>query len=222
MTITTSKYIYPPRPTQSVPRGETNFFATLGWKAQLKYNGSRCLVKHLPDNTIQLWNRHGERFRTYHLPEWLEEQITQTLRGLNFKADQLHILDGELIDQKHRSLKDTIALWDVIVENGEHLLGTTYQERYSRLEDFSTLEKYSFGEIPIGYRLNDNLLMPTFETDFEHLWDTVDKVNKPFDTPLLEGIVLKDPTGVLERGWKEINNSDWIIRSRVTTGRHLF
>ena len=54
----------------------------------------------------------------------------------------------------------------------------------------------------------------------------IQKINQPFDQagigPLLEGLVFKDPNGRLQMGWQEKNNSDWMARSRVTTGRHAF
>jgi hypothetical protein len=38
----------------------------------------------------------------------------------------------------------------------------------------------------------------------------------------LEGLMLKDFGGLLERAWSERNNSGWLVRSRVSTGRHMF
>ena len=225
-TISTDRYIYPPRPNTSIPREESEYFQSLGWAAQLKYNGSRTIIKHLPTGKIELWNRHAERFRTYHAPDWLLEQITQTIKELQLAPDQYHILDGELIDQKHTAVKDTIAIWDIIVRNGEHLLDTTYESRYTSLHNkVSNKENYTHQNQDLGIKLTDNtLLAKTYTKDqWDTAWDIVHKTNQPYgDRPLLEGVVLKDLTGRLERGYKEKNNGSWQIRSRIKTGRHNF
>ena len=224
--ITTDKYIYPPRPKTSMPREETTFFKDLGWTAQLKYNGSRCMIKHLPDNSIQLWNRHGERFRTYNTPDWLQEQIRESLYKLGLEPNQYHLLDGELLDQKHAEIKDTIAIWDILVKNSEYLTDTTLNHRYALLRDsISTQETWRYKENDFGIYLTENtFLAKNYKPeDWDKTWDMVHKVNQPFkDRPLLEGLVIKNPSGVLERGWKEANNGDWLVRCRVKTGRHNF
>jgi hypothetical protein len=50
----------------------------------------------------------------------------------------------------------------------------------------------------------------------------VAQTNKTENRVALEGIVYKDPLGVLEPGYKEKNNTTWLIKSRITTGRHRF
>jgi ATP-dependent DNA ligase len=224
-TINTDRYIYPPRPSSSIPRNDTDFFQNLGWIAQLKYNGSRCLIKHLPNNTIQLWNRHAERFRTYHTPNWLQEELKTAIYKLGLQPNEYHVLDGELLDQKHSSIKDVIVIWDVLVKSGEHLLDTQYIDRYNMLTShLSTQETWKHNNYDLGIKLTDHVLMPKnyTNTEWDTAWDTVHNVNAPYPTPLLEGIVLKDPNGLLERGFKEKNNGSWMIRSRITTGRHTF
>lgn len=225
-TISTDRYIYPPRPNTSIPREEAGYFQELGWVAQLKYNGSRTVIKHLPTGKIELWNRHAERFRTYHAPDWLLDQIKQALEAFELAPDQYHILDGELIDQKHTAVKDTVAIWDIIVRNGEHLLDTTYESRYGSLYSrVSTQETWAFRGNDFGIKLADNVFFArNFGSgEWDRAWETVGRTNESFgDRPLLEGVVLKDLSGRLERGFREKNNGAWQIRSRVKTGRHNF
>jgi len=224
--ITTDKYVYPPRPKTSLPREETTFFKNCNWTAQLKYNGSRCMIKHLPDNSIQLWNRHGERFRTYHTPEWLQEEIRNSLYKMGLEPNQYHLLDGELLDQKHSAIKDSIAIWDILIKDGEHLIDTTYHHRYNTLIDaITTQETWAYKGQDFGITLTEHIFLArTYKPEeWDSLWDMVEKVNAPNpDKPLLEGIVIKNPEGILERGWKESNNGDWLVRCRVKTGRHNF
>lgn len=225
-TIATDKYIYPPRPKTSLPYGETGFFKQMGWVAQYKYNGSRCIIKHLPNGKIELWNRHAERFRTYNAPTWLQDQIKNSLYKLGLNPNGYHVLDAELLDQKHAAIKDTIAIWDVLVRDGEYLLGTTYNERHTSLHNMiSCEERWVYQSYDFGIKLDENVFFVTNleASQWDGAWETVLEVNKPFgDRPLLEGLVIKDPNGVLERGWKEANNGEWLVRCRVKTGRHNF
>jgi hypothetical protein len=133
---------------------------------------------------------------------------------------------------KHKALKDTIAIWDILVKDSEHLVGSTYQERYDLIAP--TAQDYVFsaphGKFVFGKKYTKDILRPV-SRDSRHwdtMWDVVNAVNEPYKTangtlaPLLEGLVFKNPLGTLEPGWKEKNNEDWLCRSRVKTGRHLF
>ncbi len=230
-----TSYIYPPRAETCVPRNEAKIFMDMGWKPQYKYNDSRCLIKILPGNNIELWNRHGERFRTYTAPDWLHMELLEVAGALGLTSDSWHLLDGGLLDQKHQAIKDTIVIWDILVKEGEHLLGTTYQERYQILQNsISSEETFWYTHkthqpINFGIKLtNHTLLARQYEPkDYESMWQTVQTVNAPYSTPtdikpVLEGVIIKDPNGRLEMGYKEKNNTDWMVKSRVTTGRHRF
>lgn len=236
MQVKPTQYIFPPRPTEAIPRDQTEFLGEYGWTAQLKYNDSRCLVKYLPGGEIQLWNRHGERFRDYTAPDWLLEQLNSLREELGLDKDSHHLLDGGLIDKKHRAIKDTIAIWDILVRDSQHLLGTTYQERYNSIHQAAeTPWHWQTYKLGLTWDKTPNILLPE---NWPHqtwisLWEMIDEINAPFTigkpndpnykiSPLIEGLVFKDPNGELEMGIREKNNSAWIMRSRVQTGRHLF
>jgi hypothetical protein len=239
MQIKTQQYIYPPRPSEAIPREETAFLGEANWIAQLKYNDTRCLIKILPGGQIELWNRHAERLRSYHCPDSLREEITVLANTLHLDLDKLQLLDGGLLDNKHPLINDTIALWDVLVKDGEHLLGTTYAYRYDFLRGNVTgpwtHNVPTIGSVEFGLQLTPHILIPeTYQPqDWPTLWDRVHQVNAPYTTgkpgaknykikPILEGLVLKNRQGILELGYKEKNNGNWQMRSRITTGRHQF
>lgn len=240
MQIKHDQYIFPPRSKDAIPRADTEIFGMLGWVAQLKYNDSHALIKYCADGNIELWNRHAERFRTYHAPAELIEQLQEIGHRLNVKPGTVTILDGGLLDQKHVAIKDTIALWDILVHNDEHLVGTTYIERYDRILDAATRDPWIYenkghGPIPLGSKFTKDVLIPqNWEScEWDNCWDLTATVNAPYTTgtpgspdydckPVIEGLVFKDPNGVLELGFKESNNDAWMMRSRVMTGRHRF
>lgn len=234
--VPTTQYIFPPRAETCIPKDEASIFLDMRWKPQLKYNDSHALIKFLPGKgNIELWNRHAERFRTYTAPDWLKDQLELVAGALGLPSDQWHLLDGGLLDQKHQAIKDTIVIWDILVKNGEQLLGTTYQERYNILyNSISTEETYWYTHpkhepIDFGIKLADNIILARQydATDWDNLWNMVHTINAPYSTkndvkPILEGVVLKDPNGQLAMGYKEKNNTDWMVKSRITTGRHRF
>lgn len=241
MKVASTRYIFPPRPSTAIPREASYQYANYGWQAQLKFNDARCLVKYLPSPTgrandipIELWGRHGEKFREYNAPPEIIEQLRELHTALNLKPNEWSLLDGGLLDFKHESIKDTIVIWDILVHDGEHLLGTTYSERYNKLAAITSEPWYyhpphrQHEPLAVGRQITKRILMPENipAADWDTAWTMIDKANAPYLTqkrgPVLEGLVFKDPSGILESGWREQNNSDWLGRSRVTTGRHQF
>lgn len=227
-------YIYPPRAKAAIPFKDAAILAEFGYQAQLKYNDSRCLIKYLPGwkrdpGLIQLWNRHGERFRDYIAPLSLLEQLAQVPDLIGLQGDAHHLLDGGLLDKKHNAVKDTIVLWDVLVENGHHLLGTKYKDRYGRLQHAAQRgPQHNFlagnNTLNVGNDLTADVFVPqTIQPqDWAAAWNNILKLNShyPANSPLIEGLFYKLYDGKLEPGHVENNNADWQARSRVKTGRH--
>lgn len=235
ITASETQYIFPPRPEGSTPRKDTEIYADLDWIAQFKYNDTRCLIKLCSDGRIQLWNRHAEQMRTYSPPIWLQHQLEHLTTREDLGIQGYCLFDGGLLHQKHKAIKDTIVIWDILVINGEHLVGTTYQHRYNKIHALCNGESYKYKghhlskNHRLGTKITDDIFVPDLLTPSEWTtaWDTVDEVNYPFLStnsagPLLEGLVFKDPDGELEFGFKQKNNSSWQSRSRVSTGRHAF
>jgi hypothetical protein len=240
LTIKHNQYIFPPRAQDAIPREDTTTYGELGWIAQLKYNDSRCIVKYCDNGEIQLWNRHAERFRTYFPPAELIEELHEIGERLKIEPGTVTMLDGGLLHQKHTAIKDTIVLWDILVHNDQHLIGTTYRNRYHQLAATATNEPWVYthqthDSIEFGHKFTTNTFIPLNipHSNWDAAWEIIAVVNAPWTKgtpnspnyeikPVIEGLVLKDPLGTLEMGYKEKNNSDWLCRSRVHTGRHTF
>jgi hypothetical protein len=168
--VNNTQYIFPPRPQDAIPLDEARLFADMGWIAQLKYNDSRCLIKYKPGGIPEMWNRHAERFRTYNAPDWLLDQLAKLHNRLGLSKTDWSLLDGGLLDQKHSAIKDTIVIWDILVLDGLHLLGSTYEDRYNFLLNTLTggvnhtvpwlYSHKSHGPLDFGVRLDDNVFMP--------------------------------------------------------------
>lgn len=264
LAVKETQYIFPPRSQDAIPLEDACLFADLGWEAQLKYNDSRCLVKFKSGGIPELWNRHAERFRTYTAPDWLLGQLEAVHEKLGLSKNEWSLLDGGLLDSKHVAIKDTIVIWDILVRDGQHLLGTTYKDRYEWVHERLTgghvhqttwwytnpQRPNAHDPLPFGAKVLDNIILPvnykgnrspSADNDgnpsgdaWRAIWEQIVNVanapytiGKPGDRnydikPVLEGLVFKDPNGKLEMGYKEKNNSKWMVRSRVETGRHRF
>jgi len=79
----------------------------------------------------------------------------------------------------------------------------------------------------LGTSYTPNIFHPEYHpaTIWPDLWEMIDTINKEYKNicgPLLDGLVFKNPQGILGMGITEKNNSNWLMRSRVTTGRHTF
>lgn len=227
------RYIYPPRPNEgAVPATELPIFRDRGWQGQLKFNGNRLvLFKNGAGTTF--YNRHKDVHKRYTPPDWLIQEIEDACRSLGLDQDKWSLLDGELLHHKHPLFKDTIAIWDILVRDSQWLLGTTYQERYESLLAQLPPEPEMFylevgGErFLLGIKLTEHIFIPILTDDPQKLWDLTEEVNvaagwKGEGEPVLEGVVLKNPQGKLEPGFKEKNNTSWCTRCRVKTGRHRY
>lgn len=227
------RYIYPPRPQEgAVPPTELSNFQKMGWHGQLKFNGNRLVLSKNGDGAT-FYNRHKDIHKRYSPPAWLQDEISEACRLLGLDKNEWNLLDGELLHHKHRLFRDTIALWDIIVRDGEWLLDTTYEERYNSLLAQLPPEPEMFylevggKRFLLGIKLTEHIFIPILTDNLQGLWGLTQEVNKAVGwkgegEPLLEGVVIKNIKGKLTPGFRPQNNMSWCTRCRVQTGRHRY
>ena len=232
----TERYIFPPRPLHDpVPYDKIGMYSRYSWKAQVKYNDKRSEIS-ISNGSVELFNRHKSKHKTFVLTAELREELLTVARDvLGLDVSQWSYLDGGLLDGKNRHISGLIVLWDILVREGDWLVGSTYAERYEWLlvramaaggKPF--LVKINGQEFDFGIKLSEHVFLPRLLNDYATVWEFVQAVNKaagwkgPGDgEPVVEGVILKDPCGVLKPdNGKSENNNDWSARSRVRTGRH--
>ena len=228
-----ARYIYPPRSAKgSTPRDQLAPLKKYGWKAQCKLNDKRLCLS-IDDGKITFYNRHNAIHKTYTPPTWLQEEILQACQILGLTTDdEWQYLDGGLLHGKHKHFADTIAIWDILVRNSEWLLNTTYQERYDSLiaklvEHEHYIITIGGKQFDLGIKITEHIFIPHLYDDYDEVWKIVDEANaaagwKGEGEALLEGCVLKQPSGKLTPGFRPDNNSAWQTRSRIQTGRSNF
>lgn len=195
------KYIYPPRIEHATPRDKTDIFRTLKYHAQYKVNDTRLVIIIESPDDIQLWNRHGKKL-DYTPPPELQEQLKKLAEYLG-----PCVLDGGLLDAKHRAVKDTIALWDILAQNDQQLIGTTYVFRQELLHKtlLDTIDtvyhtanysKRIIGSCHVGYNFADPViervsgkdvqisggifLVTNYIDGWDQMWDNIEETNKPY------------------------------------------
>jgi hypothetical protein len=207
------RLIYPPRPKGAINPAMLERYK--GFVAQYKYNDIRNLLYLFPDGSVHLYNRHREPHRAYQLTLDMEDSI----HCLELPLGKFHVIDGGLMHGKAPGIRDRLVLWDILVHNGEYLVGTTFLERYQLLEKLvgnpTELENETGGEIAL--QINRNLwLAPLFKDKL------AERYQRAASREELEGLVLKNPNGRLEWGLSESNNGFWQIRVRKPHANYSF
>lgn len=212
------KFIYPPRPEQKITDAQLIFYESLGeFLAQPKYNGDCCNVFLIPGEEIKIINRHNE-------PKKKIDPMTD-FDGL--MSDRPMVLSGELMS-KSKLGEDGLTLkgfiiWDILVHDGEYLIGSTVEERMELLEKLwptnrmMVSEKGIFHYEHLSFTPNIGIYKsPTYLTGFDTLYHELVK------TDAYEGLVLKKKAARLTYGFNEKNNSSWQIKCRKPTKNYKF
>lgn len=184
--------------------------ANPAWIAELKYNGSRLCLHRLPSGKWELWNRHGEKFSFTPNPE-----LAAALEELNRRLEpgKYYLFDGELRHNKTVGVRQKIVIYDCFIFGGELLTGVPFRSRRGILE---TLEKAG-GFSPPDPDFDPPLSIPyQFPDHFDQVFYEV------IQDPEIEGLVMKNLTGVLNLGRKSGVNSAWMMKVRRPSNSYKF
>src|SRR5690606_27494508 len=132
------------------------------------------------DGSVEWWTRHGVRHKA-----WTPTTDLTDFFG-NFPGSTLV---GELLHSRGPSVKNTIYVFDIIKHEGESLVGTTFRHRQEQI--MPAIQKVASirGNVWFAKNYTDVNFggTPGNPGLFESLHD-----------PLDEGVVVKNPDGVLE------------------------
>ena len=128
----------------------------------------------------------------------------------------------EVLHSKTKTIKDTIYIFDIIVNNGEVLVGTTFAERQKILMDLfvkadtpSTYSHYVLAPQTWLAKLvtgNFSSVMAAVNQRAEGAPGNVED----------EGLVIKNPNAKLAPMEKEKNNTGWQVKTRIQTKNYSF
>jgi len=232
------RFIYPPRPMKdAIPFSEVKMYSQYGWIGQVKWNDKRTEIS-VSDGGVEIFNRHNGVHKTFTLTDELREELLTVFRDVfGLDISNWSYADGGLLDGKNKHISGLFVIWDILVREGEWLVGSTYQDRYNWLLEKAVaaggkpfIVTINGKEFDFGVRLSEHIFLPRVSEDFNSIWEFTQAVNKAagWNSPkdgeaVLEGIVAKDPNGILKPDNGKIdNNTDWSARSRIYTKRSRF
>ena len=202
-------YIYPPRPETKIAPSSLALFENMDlYIAQPKLNGSSMEIYFL-QTEIKTFNRHKEPMTC---------QISKAELASLYRGEGQMILCGEYMnknqkDETGKPWNHKYVIWDIIMYNGEHLVGTTFEERIDLLAKIYPTDIYTH----FVRQITENCFrISATKTGFKQFYDNI--------TPhqMFEGLVLKRKDGKLENGTSAANNVRTQIKCRKQTKNYNF
>lgn len=207
----TYRYVYPPRPKNSIPDTELDFWDNGTLLAQPKLNGSNCLIFTNGTKTVVM-NRHGQRLTNFRLSD---VELKDIYRGNSGWI----ILNGEYLnknktDETGESFNHKFVIFDILCFESEYLVGKTFMERVELLNKL-------YGELDSEkdylYKVSENVFrVKSYFAKFKKLYDIL----TPID--MIEGLVLKRKSARLELGTSENNNIKSQLKCRKPTKNYKY
>lgn len=202
------RYVYPPRPEQTLPPSGLGVYEGQGFLGQPKLDGTAAVTFLGPSDT-RIYNRHARA---------LESKISIGVLRDALGGKGWNVYAGEYLN-KAKAGPDgkvpppTLVIFDILVHEGTHLLGTTLEERVVLMDDVLGTRSHS----EFLYEVSGPVLrVKSFDSGFRDLYDRL------VVTPLFEGVVLKRRGGKLEPGLREFNNTTWEAKCRRETKNYKF
>lgn len=205
------KYIYPPRPEKKIAPESLQLFEDMDrFLAEPKLNGSSMEI-YFSDGgkEIKLMNRHKQSIEC----KMDKEELRKLYRGTGEMVLCGEYMNKNQKDEEGKPWNHKYVIWDIIVYNGEQLLGTTFEFRQYLLIPLYThnpVKKYL-------HQISENCFRVGFiRKGFKEVYDEITKWD------MYEGLVLKLRDGKLENGTSENNNTKTQIKCRKGTKNYNF
>lgn len=205
------RYIYPPRPKNSIPKTELIQYDNGTMISQPKLNGSNTTV-YTNGEKIIIMNRHNDRLSRFEIKN---EEILSLYKGTGGWT----VLNGEYmnkskIDENGKSFNHKFVIFDILVNDGDYLIGKTFEQRISILDEMFGNKK---SEKEYLWSISENVYrVRSYENQFDTLFEKLTKID------MLEGLVLKRKNARLEIGNTELNNTKSQIKIRKPTKLYKF
>jgi hypothetical protein len=208
-------FLYPPRKGGDGIEPDTlGLYERRDYGAQFKKNGTGGILAISPDKQIIARRRNGKA----HLV-WTPDDTTRQAflhlpdRWYYFGAELLHSkVAKHVVNGQTRVLRHINYINEVLVADGEYLVGTTFTERQQIL---ATMFPNAVDHISGGYKVIDanTWLAINYDSGFKALFDKIKERGLPED----EGVVLKKRSAKLAFCTSETANDSWQAKCRLPT-----
>jgi ATP-dependent DNA ligase len=203
------RYIYPPRPKNACPPSEIQTWDDGQMIAQPKINGSNCVI-FMNEEKTHIYNRHGERMNNFKIDL---SSIRDLYRGKGWMVLNGEYLNKNKKDDKSESFNEKLVLFDILVFEDQHLIGSNFKLRVELLDSLYDQSDYNEYLTKIS---NEIFKVKSYESNFREIYNYLVKVD------LVEGLVLKRKSGRLEIGNTENNNTKSQVKFRKPTKNYKF
>lgn len=209
------RYLYPPRPETAAAPTTLSSYEAQGWWAQAKMNGTNTTLYVPPDRKSFAMGRQGPENRIGWQPGDRWASFQHSLPGAGW-----YVFVGELLHSKGVGVRDTLYLFDILVDDGEYLVGATYRQRSHRL---AALCKLFAAEPWVEH--THQVIAPGVWLAASHghsfaKWFAAIR-NLPGKPPV-EGLVFKDPRARLLLCGTATANAKWQHKCRRATDHLSF
>ena len=204
------KYIYPPRPATVLAPSALDRFEEMGFWGQPKLNGSNS-ISFTDSKSLTFMNRHKQPFTNFKLNK---EEIISIHKGKGWMSFCGEYMNKSQRDTNGKVFNQKLVLYDLIVFENQHLIGSTFEERQKLMDEVFP----SQGDFdPFLQVISDNIFrVKNFKKELLTNFKAVTQHE------MYEGEVLKRPTGKLEAGYREANNVGWQAKCRKPTKNYSY
>jgi hypothetical protein len=201
------QYIYPPRPKNAVSPGDLDMFDNNSMIAQCKLNGSNATI-YTNGQKIIVMNRHGQRLTNVKVPD---SEILSLYKGKGWVVLNCEYMNKSKNSENGNIFNHKFCIFDILVYDGNYLIGKTFQERINLLDGF-----YGKSDNYLTQVSENIFKIETFYTSFQEKWEELTKID------MIEGLVLKRKSAKLEVGSTENNNTNSQIKVRKATKNYKY
>jgi hypothetical protein len=123
------RFFKPPRPEIKIPVGMLPHYEDGSWVAQAKMNGTYNIIGVSPEKTLHCLKRDGDKHRNW-------QPTADTIKAFrNLPGDGWYVFCAELMNDKTPHIKNINYIHDIVVADGQMLVGSKYLDRYALLVD---------------------------------------------------------------------------------------
>lgn len=207
-------FLYPPRPEKAISPKQLKWYQNKGWVGQFKKNGTCTVLSVSPDKDITVRTRRDTPHKAWSPTDGVLDPFTK-LPGKGW-----YVFMCEVLHSKTSRVKNTIYIFDIAVNDGELLLGTTFTERQEILRKMfpSNVETISH------YLITEKVwLAKTIEGGFADMMKRIqEKSDREEGNSEDEGLVIKRPDAKLASLGRAKSNGAWQVKCRVGQKNYAF
>ena len=196
------KYIFPPRPKNAIQSSDLDFWDNNTLLAQPKLNGSNSVIFTNGEKVIVM-NRHNGRLTNVQVPM---DEILSIYKGTGWMVLNAEYMNKSKSDEKRQVFNHKFVIFDILVLDGDSLVGKTFEERVVLLDQLYGTKDC---EKPYLYGISENIYrVKSYTSNFLDLYNDLVEID------MIEGLVLKRKSARLEAGTSELNNTKSQIKCR--------